>query len=262
MDGKEVVMKRDDKEVIALDHSDKQAIASSEKEVIQSHSDKEVISADDKEVVVEDGKEVIRPPVTRSLDVFQAANEGHEVRDHSNGTTTFKISQEIRKNLVRPNEHHVSLRNQSKKAVLAMAKVNTKSSECQINSKQGPWQALQLHDSSYAFFAGDRRLAWEPASVGVDLGQFKLIDAKNQRTLALWNTAFSPSGQIAKIEYFERMADTEMEVLTLAAMFGIQEAMRIAAERDDDYGGGSRKFTGVDPGNSMSAGGFGGGGMM
>ena len=45
-------------------------------------------------------------------------------------------------------------------------------------------------------------------------------------------------------------------------MFGILESNTIAANRDNDHGGGSRKFSGVDPGNSMDMGAGGSGGMF
>lgn len=213
------------------------------------------LAHDDKKMDSPASNEYAKRPILKSLAVFRNADDSRELRDVSTGTATFKIGTEVKKSFLRHHEHLVSVKSISRDAS-ATAKINAKTGEVQISAgKSTASQHLQKHGSAYVFFAGSHQLQWEPSSMGVDLGQMKLLAAKTSQSLAVWKTDMSKPGQSAVIEFFEsNLVGPEMELLSLVAVFAIQEAASIAGNRDDDHGGGNKKFGGVDPGNSMDMG--------
>lgn len=213
------------------------------------------LAHDDKKMDSPASNEYAKRPILKSFAVFRTTNDSRELRDLATGTTTFKIGIEVRKSFLRHSEHLVSIKSIAGDAS-ATANINAKKGEVQISvGKSTAWQPLQKHGSAYVFFAGSHQLQWEPSSMGVDLGQMRLLAAKTSQPLAVWKTDMSTPGQSAVIEFFEsNLAGPEMELLSLVAVFAIQEAASIAGNRDDDHGGGNRKFGGIDPGYSVDMG--------
>ncbi|KAF2166628.1 hypothetical protein M409DRAFT_54956 [Zasmidium cellare ATCC 36951] len=227
-----------------------------EKQVVVETTPSGQTTISDEKIVVQTGDEPVQTPVVKSFSVFRVADDIREVRDSTTGKLSYKVGLEIKNHILRPKEHMVTLTPKSgdKASSSASAKVNAKSGDIQISSgAETPWQPLERQDIKHTFSAVGRQLLWEPSSMGIDLGQFKLLDANTQQSLAVWKTEVSIPGQSAKIDFFST-TDPHAEALSLAAIFGILESMHIAANRDDDHGGGSRKFAGVDPGNSMDMG--------
>lgn len=227
-----------------------------EKQVVVEATPSGQTTISDEKIVVQVGDEPVQAPVLKSFSVFRIADDSRELRDSTTGIASYKVGLEIKNHILRPNEHLVTLTPNfgGKCSPLASAKVNAKSGDIQISSgSESPWQLLERQDSKHTFSAGGRQLLWEPSSMGVDLGQFQLLDTRTRQPVAVWKTDTSVPGQSAKIEFLST-TNPHAEALSLAAIFGILESMHIAANRDDDHGGGSRKFAGVDPGNSMDMG--------
>lgn len=257
MDEKQVAIPRDEKEVLGLEYSDKQLSITTEKQAV-NQTEKIPISTAEKEVVLD----VSQLPVAKSFDVLRMSENETQIRGHETSIPAFKITRKIKKNLLKSNEHIIAIFDPAGSTPVVIAKVQVKNGEIGVSSLATAHQALQGNASSYGFVVGQRSLAWERTSMGTDLGACRLLDMVTKAPLAMFKTSTSVPGQVAQIDYFECIDGSETEVLSLAAIFGILEGTRIAGERDDDHGGGNRKFGGVDPGNAMDMGGVGGGGMM
>ena len=163
--------------------------------------------------------------------------KGSEIRH--NGNTIFKTTK--KKSTYSPLEIHLQ---QDEQTVVASVKFQLKSRGMLLHlggasdeTKKEDWLDLECENfsaSRYEFVFNGRVLAWtrttmEDNKLGasrVGGRDFKLVDAGGSEALVVfrYNYSMFKKGVMAEIDYYDELGQ-ELEVLSLAAILGIQETV-------------------------------------